>query len=786
MFKAALDLILKRNLEELDILLSSCTALTLNRLRTSTNSDGWNLLHSAVYSQQTTIAELLIHKYKFDCNLLSEAKSSPLDLACDDGNIDLIMMLLSLTKPKYWPQALQSYVRFLEEFANIDEIDITQRRNCHLILRAFATNLKLYELEIVLKAFTTLWKEYQPAAKTLFRAYLSKMEEIYLVNNPIKSGCPRLYISTKRKLNFATIEDALKRHLNAYERPSLMAEYSSRKDKKIKYSIELGEEHLPLKADLFHTSAGNLIAASMSFIIKITDGKDLDDAEIADKSTARAVYHKITVPVFIPDGSGTENTSRNFDDIIATVVDPYGKLKELYQIGLTQTGGCKHGERPDYDHPDTGMQATVIKHTEQALAAFLSSASGVYFVMQQLIKALRDSSLSPANLGDSIKIISVFLHLHSNKTPCMPCEHVLIGLSKKRDLGFIGRLEQELKALNKEFEMAVPSRYFRFTVPKTGITLHPIFSADSKDGGHRTALSQIPTTSISSIAMRSPSYKVHCSVFKKGLVDDYTDFKIDRLRSVILSGGASSEKKRKNKSRIAGMTINSLSGLAVSFSKLFTNSTHFSGLKEVDIIGDGNCLFRAIARAIEGNQDNYAVYRSNVVHYLRNNEATMLPFFAGNASEYHHYLDNMARNRVWGDMLEVYAAARVYNRPMIIVYLDRNQAPDLINATGVGEPIFLGYEYGRHYTTLVHDADTGLSIADIMLKVIAKREAVAKDGKLVVDIKSVSMPFCSTEIKPSELEDLELQHALNLSLVEFLENQAAIAYSVIDLSPAPK
>lgn len=62
------------------------------------------------------------------------------------------------------------------------------------------------------------------------------------------------------------------------------------------------------------------------------------------------------------------------------------------------------------------------------------------------------------------------------------------------------------------------------------------------------------------------------------------------------------------------------------------------GFKIIEIIGDGNCLFRSIAYLISGDQDLHRRYRRLAVQYIRMNEYLFCGFleetFDGNIVQY--------------------------------------------------------------------------------------------------------------------------------------------------------
>ncbi len=56
-------------------------------------------------------------------------------------------------------------------------------------------------------------------------------------------------------------------------------------------------------------------------------------------------------------------------------------------------------------------------------------------------------------------------------------------------------------------------------------------------------------------------------------------------------------------------------------------------LRIKDIQADGNCLFRAVADQLEGNQEKHEKYRSLAVNYIQNNSEIFQPFIVEDFSK---------------------------------------------------------------------------------------------------------------------------------------------------------
>ncbi|EEA06219.1 OTU-like cysteine protease family protein [Cryptosporidium muris RN66] len=84
-----------------------------------------------------------------------------------------------------------------------------------------------------------------------------------------------------------------------------------------------------------------------------------------------------------------------------------------------------------------------------------------------------------------------------------------------------------------------------------------------------------------------------------------------------------------------------------------------------DIIGDGNCLFRAVSDQLYGNSENHEIIRSYCMDYIEINKDKFSDFI-------HEYpnIDNYINNKrclgVWGDNIELQALCELYNIPIHI------------------------------------------------------------------------------------------------------------------------
>ena len=148
-------------------------------------------------------------------------------------------------------------------------------------------------------------------------------------------------------------------------------------------------------------------------------------------------------------------------------------------------------------------------------------------------------------------------------------------------------------------------------------------------------------------------------------------------------------------------------------------------LQTKDVEGDGNCLFRAIALAVNGDQNTFADIRRRVVAQLQGAP------WVGNVVTLRSYLELVSRHPiqfkayiaqhtgalpplkgqyvgligqggVWGGEIEIRAAAEALERT-IVVFDEVRQQETTYNGGTSGDPIELFYSGGNHYQLVLRN-----------------------------------------------------------------------------------
>jgi len=128
-------------------------------------------------------------------------------------------------------------------------------------------------------------------------------------------------------------------------------------------------------------------------------------------------------------------------------------------------------------------------------------------------------------------------------------------------------------------------------------------------------------------------------------------------------------------------------------------------LEIITVSGDGNCLFRAVAHQVYGDESVHHIIRTKVVEYLTVERNYFLEYVDEN---FDTYLDRMGRNGIWGGNIEIQAMCEIYGRPIeIYAYSSepmRTYTNEIANLTSK-PPIRLSYHTRSHYNSIINPAN---------------------------------------------------------------------------------
>jgi len=85
-------------------------------------------------------------------------------------------------------------------------------------------------------------------------------------------------------------------------------------------------------------------------------------------------------------------------------------------------------------------------------------------------------------------------------------------------------------------------------------------------------------------------------------------------------------------------------------------------LKIKEIAGDGNCLYRAFADQLYGNESNYEIVKNACFDYIEIEKPFFSQFIEGGLENFDYYVAMKRRDGVWGDDVEIQALSEIYCR----------------------------------------------------------------------------------------------------------------------------
>ncbi|CAI2350895.1 unnamed protein product [Caenorhabditis sp. 36 PRJEB53466] len=196
------------------------------------------------------------------------------------------------------------------------------------------------------------------------------------------------------------------------------------------------------------------------------------------------------------------------------------------------------------------------------------------------------------------------------------------------------------------------------------------------------------------------------------------------------------------------------------------------GLIIKEIVGDGSCMFRAIAEQVYGDQEMHGQIRKLCMDYMANNRDHFEQFMTEN---FESYVERKREDGVQGNHIELQAISEIFARPVEVYeftlepinVLNPRPEPDAANApeegaavppiVGQNPPFRLSYHNGSHYNAIL---DPNVPTIGVGL------------GLPGMVPGSADKDLMSKAIKSSELEHIEetmLQDKIGLSDFERTE-----------------
>jgi len=141
--------------------------------------------------------------------------------------------------------------------------------------------------------------------------------------------------------------------------------------------------------------------------------------------------------------------------------------------------------------------------------------------------------------------------------------------------------------------------------------------------------------------------------------------------------------------------------------KSFRNQLQLQGFKMRDVVGDGNCLFRALADQMDGNENMHFKHRKEVVTYMTEHEDEFIPFLEETVS-FKDYLKDLSSRGTYGGNDSIVAFARGNGVDVVIHQLNNPTfiiGGGTVTSSGQKTVVHLAYHDFEHYSSVRRSND---------------------------------------------------------------------------------
>ena len=131
------------------------------------------------------------------------------------------------------------------------------------------------------------------------------------------------------------------------------------------------------------------------------------------------------------------------------------------------------------------------------------------------------------------------------------------------------------------------------------------------------------------------------------------------------------------------------------------------GLHVIEVEGDGNCLYRAVAHQFFLDESRHEEIRAKVTKHLQKHKDRFKPFIDG---DYDDYVVEQMESGTWGDDIEIKVIEEIYDR-RVVIYDSESGGPlqpmntnfDEEGDADAVQPIVLSYHGQMHYNSVFNE-----------------------------------------------------------------------------------
>ena len=147
------------------------------------------------------------------------------------------------------------------------------------------------------------------------------------------------------------------------------------------------------------------------------------------------------------------------------------------------------------------------------------------------------------------------------------------------------------------------------------------------------------------------------------------------------------------------------------------------GLRVVEMKGDGNCLFRALAHQILGDPDRHMEIRSAIVRHIQGRKEHFRAFSVDESID--SRLARMSRAGEWGDHLEIHAASELFSAK-IEIFSGREKSIVVDATSGRAKRLLRIVRRSEHYDSVAEAKSPRRSVSQFLRDTFSRGSSRAK------------------------------------------------------------
>ena len=196
------------------------------------------------------------------------------------------------------------------------------------------------------------------------------------------------------------------------------------------------------------------------------------------------------------------------------------------------------------------------------------------------------------------------------------------------------------------------------------------------------------------------------------------------------------------------------------------DSPSFDNFTTIIIIGDGNCLFRAILYSQTGSDEDHLELRKMICGYISKKKKIYQHYFIIGEEGLMYHLKIMKKPSTWGTYYELYAASELLCFNYVVYCAETSAIYSSTNHNDNFPTIYLEFQNGNHFNSLIEKGKKDFSIDEkdrkFFSKTIKNRTQSFKDYHFDTEgnLNKIKRPEENNETKEDGVLSLKKHQAI--------------------------